>query len=118
MKSLILVSALALAACNPTTYNVSGVFRDGAKYGKPVKTVVVRGRTWTIEQGKKRPNSFRASRDNNNLNPFVSPAAPLPPQAVSAIQQATGCKVIPSSMWENPSAVFFADVTCPTPAGG
>lgn len=115
MRTLILVSALALAACSPTTYNVNGVMRDGAKYGDPVKTIVVRGRTWTVAQGKQQANSFRATRDNNNLNPFVLPAAPLPPQAVTAIEQATGCKVILSSMWENPSAQFFADTICPTP---
>lgn len=121
MKSLILVSvlvlpALALSACGPTTYNIGGAFLDGAKYDKTVTSVVVRGRTWTVARSKERPNNYRATRDNNNLNPYVLPAAQLTPQAVSALQLATGCKVIASSVRQNLSAQYFADMSCPTPA--
>ena len=75
--------------------------------------VTVMGRTWTVTQyDHDRPNAWKAVRDNNNLNPYGRPAAPRTPQAVQALQQATGCRVIPATLYQNTSAEFYADMSC------
>ena len=55
---------------------------------------------------------YRATRDNNNLNPFGPPPRLRTLQAIAAIQQATGCKPIVASMYQNISGQFFSQVSC------
>lgn len=82
--------------------------------GKPdVKQVQVLGRTWTVSTVPQRPNAFVAWRDNNNLNPFGRPVALRTPQAVKALELATGCKVVPGKLWQDTSAEYHADMACP-----
>ena len=76
------------------------------------KSVVVLSRTWAVTQVAEEPVIYRATRDNNNLNPFGPPPRLRTVQAIAAIQQATGCKVIRSSMYQNISGQFFSQVSC------
>lgn len=118
MKTLVVMAALTLGACS--AYDVpsgdkafGGVTRLRAEYGEPVKQVVVLGRTWSVSQSRDKANAYRAVRDNNNLNPFGKPVARRTPQAVRALELATGCRVIAGTLWQNPSAEYFADMACP-----
>ena len=76
------------------------------------KSVFVMSRTWAVTQVSEEPVIYRATRDNNNLNPFGPPPRLRTIQAMAAIQQATGCKVIYSSMYQNMSGQFFSQVSC------
>ncbi len=76
------------------------------------KSVFVMSRTWAVTQVSDAPVIYRATRDNNNLNPFGPPPRLRTIQAIAAIQQATGCKVIRSSMYQNISGQFFSQVSC------
>lgn len=78
-----------------------------------VKQVEVLGRTWTVSGVPDRPNAFVAARDNNNLNPFGRPAALRTPQAVRALESATGCKVVAGRLWQDTMARYHADMACP-----
>ena len=77
-----------------------------------VAQVQVLGRTWTVSQNRKKPNAYVASRDNTNLNPFGKPVARRTPQAVRALELATGCKVVPGTLWQTVGAEFHADMAC------
>lgn len=102
-KLLVLGAVLAIAGCAET-----GIF------DKPeVQQVQVLGRTWTVENVPERPNAFVAWRDNNNLNPFGRPVALRTPQAVRALELATGCTVVPGRIWQDTSARYSADMACP-----
>ncbi|WP_037310828.1 hypothetical protein [Ruegeria halocynthiae] len=76
------------------------------------KSVSVMSRTWAITQVSESPVVYRATRDNNNLNPFGPPPRLRTIQAIAAIQQATGCKPIVASMYQNISGQFFSQVSC------
>ena len=76
------------------------------------KQVQVLGRTWTVTETPDKPGSFVARRDNNNLQPFGRPAALRTPQAVRALELATGCKVVPGKLWQNTSAEYHAEMAC------
>lgn len=76
------------------------------------KAVSVMSRTWAVTKVADTPVVYRATRDNNNLNPFGPPPRLRTIQAIAAIQQATGCKVIRSSMYQNISGQFFSQVSC------
>ncbi len=76
------------------------------------KSVFVMSRTWAITQVSDEPVIYRATRDNNNLNPFGPPPRLRTIQAIAAIQQATGCKPIVASMYQNISGQFFSQVSC------
>lgn len=79
---------------------------------KETKSVSVMSRTWAITQVADTPVVFRATRDNNNLNPFGPPPRLRTIQAIAAIQAATGCKPIVASMYQNISGQFFSQVSC------
>ncbi|SMO93379.1 hypothetical protein [Ruegeria faecimaris] len=79
---------------------------------KETNTVNVMSRTWAITQVSEAPVVYRATRDNNNLNPFGPPPRLRTIQAIAAIQQATGCKPIVASMYQNISGQFFSQVSC------
>lgn len=76
------------------------------------KSVVVLSRTWAVTQVAEEPVIYRATRDNNNLNPFGPPPRLRTLQAIAAIQQATGCRPIVASMYQNISGQFFSQVSC------
>ncbi|MBK0326483.1 hypothetical protein I5535_04165 [Rhodobacteraceae bacterium F11138] len=76
------------------------------------RLVQVLGRTWTVSENPKQPDSYVAFRDNNNLNPFGKPVARRTPQAVRALELATGCKVIPGTLWQTVGAEFHAKMRC------
>ncbi len=106
MKLLKTITALAvLAAC-------STVATGPAEAKEESKSVYVMSRTWAVTQVSDEPVVYRATRDNNNLNPFGPPPRLRTVQAIAAIQQATGCKVIRSSMYQNISGQFFSQVSC------
>ncbi len=102
MKVQLATVALVLAGC--TTADLTG--SDNAKQ------VQVLGRTWTVVENPEKSDAFIATRDNNNLQPFGKPVARRTPQAVRALELATGCKVIRETLWQNVSADFYADVAC------
>ena len=108
MKNLALVFVLALSGCAVT----EPLLVIPAEPAVAAKTVELRGRTWTVSQVGEDPNSYTASRDDNNLNPFGYPAARRSPQAVKAIELATGCRVLHATLWQDTTARFYADVTC------
>lgn len=99
--TLALAAAIGLTALdvNPAT-------------AKETNTVNVMSRTWAITQVSEAPVVYRATRDNNNLNPFGPPPRLRTIQAIAAIQQATGCKPIVASMYQNISGQFFSQVSC------
>lgn len=76
------------------------------------KSVFVMSRTWAVTKVSDEPVIYRATRDNNNLNPFGPPPRLRTLQAIAAIQQATGCKPIVTSMYQNISGQFFSQVSC------
>ncbi|MDP5218666.1 hypothetical protein Q5Y75_15665 [Ruegeria sp. 2205SS24-7] len=86
---------------------------SGGPNAYPSKNVSVMSRTWAVRQVSDNPVVYRATRDMNNLNPFGQPARPRPVQASAAIRQATGCRVLGNTMYENISGQFFAQVQCP-----
>ncbi|WP_420586388.1 hypothetical protein [Ruegeria sp.] len=101
-------SLLALAAVvGLTAFEATPVAAKEA-----TKTVSVLSRTWEIKQVSDTPVIYRATRDNNNLNPFGPPPRLRTLQAIAAIQAATGCKPIVSSMYQNISGQFFSQVSC------
>ncbi|GAA6190173.1 MULTISPECIES: hypothetical protein [Roseobacteraceae] len=97
-----LAATLALSACEmvPTINE------------QPSKSVNVLSRTWAVTQVSEAPVIYRATRDTNNLNPFGPPARMRTTQAIAAVQQATGCNVIRSSMYQNISGQFYTQVAC------
>ncbi len=77
-----------------------------------VRQVQVLGRTWTVTADPKQPGSYVAWRDNNNLNPYGKPVARRTPQAVRALELATGCRVVPGSLRQNVAAEYRAVMAC------
>ena len=109
MKKIAIVAfALGLAGCSEFNQATGLSLSSWAAAGE----VAIMGRTWAVSQNAENPASYRAVRDNNNLNPFGRPAARRTPQAVRAIEKATGCRVVRSSLYQNVSAEFFAHVAC------
>ena len=104
-----LAPALALAVI------LSGCDELPAINEQPSKSVNVLGRTWAVTQIVDQPPTFKAVRDNNNLNPYGPPAALRTTQAIRAMESATGCKVILSTMYQNMSGNFFSEMSCPQP---
>lgn len=102
------LAMLSLAACDEQI-NLGG---EGTY---PSRNVTVYSRTWDVRQISEDPVQYRATRDFNNFNPYGPPARLRSTQATAAIQQATGCKVIRSSMYQNISGQFVSQVSCPTP---
>ena len=104
MKALILITALGVTGCSTAQFSFDQTESE---------QVSVLGRTWTVTADPKRVNTFMAERDNNNLQPFGRPAALRTPQAVRALQLATGCKVVSGRISQNVAAVYTADMNCP-----
>ncbi len=104
LKAAALGAGLALSGCTTVPWST----------GETVsKEVQVLGRTWTVTELPGVTNGYIARRDNNNLNPFGRPAALRTPQAVRALQTATGCRVVRGKLWQNTSAEYYAEMSCP-----
>lgn len=102
MKYALLTILFGLAACDTTAFQQEEVS----------KQTVVMGRTWTVTQVGEAPLRYSAIRDNNNFDPFGRPAARRTPQAVRAIQQATGCRVSGKDFVQDATGRYFANVVC------
>lgn len=79
---------------------------------KGVKYVQVLGRSWAVFPMPEFPGVFVAQRDNLDLNPYSAPPYRRTPQAIRAIEIATGCSVVKSSITQHVTARYFASVTC------
>lgn len=101
-------SMLALAA----VVGLTGLEATPVAAKEETKSVFVMSRTWAVTQVSDSPVVYRATRDNNNLNPFGPPPRLRTTQAMAAIQAATGCKPIRASMYQNMSGQFFSQVSC------
>lgn len=76
------------------------------------RTVTVGGRKWFVSRpDDNRPNSWKAAR-RDDLAPYGRPGQPRAPEGVRALELATGCKVIRSSLVQDTTAAFYADMTC------
>lgn len=105
--TLALTALVALSACaDPARLSLTGA------PDTPTRNVTVYSRTWAVEQVSDDPVIWRATRDWNNLNPFGPPARLRTTQAIAALQKATECRVIRSSMYQNVSGQFFSQVSC------
>ncbi len=105
-----LLRALCLALAGFAGLSTLSAAPAAAK--EETKSVFVMSRTWAVTQVSDAPVVYRATRDNNNLNPFGPPPRLRTVQAIAAIQQATGCKPIVASMYQNISGQFFSQVSC------
>ncbi|TMV07657.1 hypothetical protein FGK63_09315 [Ruegeria sediminis] len=102
-RTMAAIAALAALVAVDTTQAVAK---------EETRSVFVMSRTWAVTKVSDAPVIYRATRDNNNLNPFGPPPRLRTIQAIAAIQQATGCRVIRSSMYQNISGQFFSQVVC------
>lgn len=111
MKHFLLLAALTLSACADDPAWLSDPLQRNE-----ARTVQVMGRSWSVVAVDEETSRYMATRDNNNLNPFGRPAALRTSQAIRALEAATGCKVVRSSLYQNVSAQFFGNMACPVPA--
>jgi hypothetical protein len=112
MKFGLLAVVALLSAC--TQQQADGLWSTQLATAEQPGTeyVKVLGRTWTVYPSPEQTAVYVAQRDNLDLNPYGAPSARRSPQAVRAIQQATGCRVVHSTMIQDTSARFFASVVC------
>jgi len=112
MKYLVLAIAALLAAC--TEQEAQNFWSTQLANQVPPETeyVKVLGRTWTVYPVKDQPSVYAAQRDNLDLNPYGAPAVRRTPQAVRAIESATGCRVVRSTIIQDTTARFLASVAC------
>lgn len=100
--ALPLILTMALAACeSDPDFNRS-----------PSTSVEVLGRTWTVTQVDDTPLTYRATRLLIKDALSGPPAATKTSQAIRALETATGCRVIQTSMYRNVSDDFFAQMVC------
>lgn len=111
MKRLSWMVSLTLALAVPGAQADAGNL-IWLKPGQEIYYVKILSRLWSVVQVSDDPVVWRAVRDWNNLNPYGPPAVPRTVQATRAIEQATGCKVIASSMYQTISGDFFSQVAC------
>lgn len=109
-KIVLMALVLGLAGCAEFEQTIIAPF-SGKQWGDTTQ-VSIWGRTWAVSHSTDNPLAIKAVRDNNNQNPFGKPAKRRTIQAIRAIEQGTGCKVVQSSVYQNISAEFFATVSC------
>lgn len=127
MKFLGLVAASLLSACSisdiPNDWSGSVTAPEqGVEYGKlftnfvqepkGIKYVQVLGRSWAVFPAPGFPDVYVTQRDNLDLNPYGAPPYRRTPQAIRAIELATGCKVVKSDIVRHVTARYFASVDC------
>ena len=76
------------------------------------QTVTISGREWTVNQISTEPLYYRAVRETGDYFFFGPPARTKTSQAISALQTATGCRVIGSTLYKNVSDHFIAQMDC------
>ena len=112
MKYAILAVAALLVACTEQEAQDFWPTQLATQVPPGTEYVKVLGRTWTVYPLKDQPSVYAAKRDNLDLNPYGAPTVRRTPQAVRAIEQATGCRVVRSTMTQDTTARFFASVVC------
>ena len=112
MKFGLLAVVALLAACTQQQTDAFWSTQLATAEQPGTEYVTVLGRTWTVYPSPDQPGVYVAQRDNLDLNPYGAPSARRSPQAVRAIQLATGCRVVSSTMIQDTSARFFASVVC------
>lgn len=98
---LLLVSLLAACESAPR-YRVAG----------PDQSIEVLGRSWTVTQISSQPLYFRAVREQGDYFLFGPPSRTKSAQALAALEGATGCKVLRSTMYRNVSDHFYSQMDC------
>ena len=80
-----------------------------------VRQITVLQRVWDITQVSSAPLTYKDVRQPmpNEFFFFGPPAELKTVQAIRAVEGATGCQVVRSSMYQNISAEFFTQVVCP-----
>lgn len=76
------------------------------------KNVQVLGRTWSVSPVEDQTDVYVAQRDNNNNNAFGRPVARRTPQGIRAIELASSCRVVRSSLIQDISGRVYASVVC------
>ena len=100
MKKLMIV--LALAGCT-----------ERADYSKGGQVVVIEGREFFVEQVKwQKSNVYVGVPNVQSGSALFKRDFTLPPLNVAAIEKATGCKVIPSTIENDSTGNTFAAVEC------
>lgn len=129
MKFLGLVAASLMSACSqydiPNDWSgtvtapeqgveFSQLFTNFVREPKGIKYVQVLGHSWAVFPfpGSDYPNVYVTQRDNLDLNPYGAPPYRRAPQAIQAIELATGCKVVKSQVVRHVTARYFAPVVC------
>jgi len=113
MRYLVLAIAALLSACSEQEAQNLWSSQLATHTPPEIKYVQVLGRTWSVYPAKDQKAVYVAQRDNLDLNPYGAPVARRSPQAVRAIELATGCRAVRSTMIQDTSARFFASVNCP-----
>ena len=108
MKKLAFVALIAVSACSELP--LTGVFGNDTV----ARQVNVLGRNWTVWQDPTDPRLIKAERENNNINPYGPPAVPRTTQALRAMETATGCTIVRSSLYQNDMGQFYGQGNCPT----
>ena len=127
MKFLGIISACLMSACSqydiPSDWSGTVTASEqGVAYGKlftnfvpepkGIKYVQVLGRSWAVFPAPWLTDVYVAQRDNLDLNPYGAPPYRRTPQAIRAIELATGCKVVKSDVVRHVTARYFASVDC------
>jgi len=112
MKFLAVSAVLILSACGlmGTPNNWAGQLEFAEPAG--TKYVTVLGQSWAVFPAGGFDSVYVAQRDNLDLNPYGAPHYRRTPQAIRAIELATGCRVNRSDIVQNITARYFASVTC------
>ncbi|HBS51175.1 MAG TPA: hypothetical protein DEA05_14340 [Rhodobacteraceae bacterium] len=111
-RLLLAASVIALAGCA----QVSAEWNALVESLHPERQIVaVNGRNWVVaprETGRDAGPTWVAVRQDD-LDPFGRLGQPRTPEAVRALELGSGCRVVPGTLFQTPSADFFADMACP-----
>ncbi|WP_241525610.1 hypothetical protein [Pseudophaeobacter leonis] len=77
------------------------------------KHVNVLGRAWSVEPAEEAPGFYRATRLNNEMEPFRPPAVLSVRQAIRAIKGATGCSANLDTIYRTISGSYYTTLICP-----
>jgi hypothetical protein len=92
----------------------SKLFTNFVREPKGIKYVQVLGRSWAVFPfpGSEFPDVYVTQRDNLDLNPYGAPPYRRTPQAIRAVELATGCKVDKANVVRHVTARYFTSVDC------
>ena len=111
-KFLAFTAVVLLSACSSGSPANDWVGRLATGEPAGTKYVDVRGHSWAVFPVKGQPSVFGAQRDNLNYNLYGAPPYRRAPQAIQAIELATGCRVRRDDLAEFITARFYASVVC------